>query len=97
MDEMNELDARLDGKIDRQMDGWTEGEMEGQIDGRTDGLMDKVACRVARSTQNKATEVACAWAGAVMKKAYPSIWAGAVTQKPPITPKKLTRMTDGPT
>ena len=41
-------------------------------------------------------EVACGWAGAVMIKAYPSIWAGAVTQKPPITPKKLTR-TDGRT
>ena len=41
-------------------------------------------------------EVACEWAGAVMIKAYPSIWAGAVTQKPPVTPKKLTR-TDGRT
>ena len=47
-----------------------------------------------------ANEVACGWAGAVMKKAYPSIWVGAVTQKPPITPKKLTRtdqLTDRPT
>ena len=43
-----------------------------------------------------ATNVTCEWAGAVIK-ANPSIWAGAVTQKPPITPKKLTRMTDGPT
>ena len=50
-----------------------------------------------------ATEVACGWAGAVMKKAYPSIWAGAVTQKPPVTPKKANadgqtdRQTDRPT
>ena len=36
-----------------------------------------------------ATEVTCGWAGAVMKKAYPSILAGAVTQKLPVTPKKL--------
>ena len=43
-----------------------------------------------------ATEVTCRWAGAVMKKAYPSILAVAVTQKPPVTPKKLTR-TDRPT
>ena len=39
-----------------------------------------------------ATEVACGWAGAVMKNAHPSIWVGAVTQKPSVTPKKLTRM-----
>ena len=38
-----------------------------------------------------ATEVACGWAEAVIKKTYTNIWAGAVTQKPPITPKKLTR------
>ena len=43
-----------------------------------------------------ATKVACGWAGAVMRKAYPSIWAGAVTQKPPVTPKKLS-VTDLPT
>ena len=36
-----------------------------------------------------ATEVACGWAGAVTKKANPSIWAYTVTQKPPETPKKL--------
>ena len=44
-------------------------------------------------------EVACGWAGAVMVKAYPSIWAGAVTQKPLVTPKKAKRYgwTDGPT
>ena len=28
-----------------------------------------------------ATDVACEWAEAVMKKAYPSIWVGAVTQE----------------
>ena len=50
-----------------------------------------------------ATEVVCGWAGAVMRKAYSSIWAGAVTQKPPVTPKKLTKakcdlsVTDGRT
>ena len=38
-----------------------------------------------------ATEAACGWAGAVMKKAYPSIWAGAVTKVSPVTPKKLTQ------
>ena len=39
-----------------------------------------------------AGQVACGWAGAVMKKAISSIWAGAVTQnaKAPKTPKKLT-------
>ena len=45
-------------------------------------------------------EVACGWAGAVMIKSYPSIWAGAVMQKPPVTPKKLSvtdRQTDRPT
>ena len=36
-------------------------------------------------------EVACGWAGAVMIKSYPSVWAGAVMEKPPVTPKKLTR------
>ena len=36
-----------------------------------------------------ATEVACGWAGAVIKKANVSIWVGAVMQK---TPKKLTGM-----
>ena len=41
-----------------------------------------------------ATKVACGWAGAVMKKADSSIWAGAVTQKPPIMPKKTN--VDGP-
>jgi len=30
-----------------------------------------------------ATEVACGWAGAVMKKANSSMWAGAVMQKTP--------------
>ena len=50
-----------------------------------------------------ATKVACGWARAVMKKVYPSIWAGAVTQKPPVTPKKhgctdrRNRRTDRPT
>ena len=36
-----------------------------------------------------ATDVACGWAGAVMKKDNPSIWVRAVMQKPPITPKKI--------
>ena len=42
-------------------------------------------------------EVACGWAGAVMKKTYPSIWAGAVTQK--LTKKQSVTggRTDGPT
>ena len=43
-----------------------------------------------------ATEVACGWAGALIKMTNPSIWAGAAMQKPPVTPKKLTR-TDRPT
>ena len=51
---------------------------------------------LTRLKKNKAgytaTEVACGLAGAVMRKAYPSIWAGAVTQKPPVMPKKLTLM-----
>ena len=38
-----------------------------------------------------ATNVTCGWAGTVIRKANPRIWAGAVTQKPPKTPKKLTR------
>ena len=41
-----------------------------------------------------ATLVACRWAGAVIKKTNPIIRAEAVTQKPPVTRKKLTR-TDG--
>ena len=46
-----------------------------------------------------ATEVACGWAGAVMKKANSSIWAGAVMQKMPENTKKANgdRRTDGPT
>ena len=36
-----------------------------------------------------ATNVTCGWAGTVIRKANPRIWAGAVTQKPPVTPKKL--------
>ena len=38
-----------------------------------------------------ATNVTCGWAGAVIRKANPSIWAGAVTQEPPKKPKKLTQ------
>ena len=38
-----------------------------------------------------ATNVTCGWAGTVIRKANPRIWAGAVTQIPPKTPKKLTR------
>ena len=41
-------------------------------------------------------EVACGWAGAVVIKSYPSIWAGAVMQKRPVTPKKQS-VTDRPT
>ena len=55
---------------------------------------------IGNKTGYTATEVACRWAVAVIQKANPSIWAGAVTQKPPVTPKKLTWMdwrTDGPT
>ena len=36
-----------------------------------------------------AIEVAYGWAVAVMKKDKPSIWAGAVMQKPTINAKKL--------
>ena len=43
-----------------------------------------------------ATNVTCGWAGAVIRKANPSIWAGAIMQKPPLMPKKITR-TDGST
>ena len=43
-----------------------------------------------------ATKIVCKCAGAVIKKANPSIWAGAAMPKPPVTPKKLTR-TDRPT
>ena len=35
-----------------------------------------------------ATEVACGWAGAVMKKCYSSDWAAAVPQKPPVNAEK---------
>ena len=38
-----------------------------------------------------ATNVTCGWAGAVIRKANQSIWAGAVTQEPPKRPKKLTQ------
>ena len=35
-----------------------------------------------------ATNVTCGWAGTVIRKANPRIWAGAVTQKPPVNAKK---------
>ena len=35
-----------------------------------------------------ATEVACGWAGAVMKHADSSVWAGAVLQKTPENAEK---------
>ena len=35
-----------------------------------------------------ATEVACVWAGAVIRKANLSIWAGAVKSKTPKNAKK---------
>ena len=38
-----------------------------------------------------ATNVTCGWAGAVIRKANPSIWAGAVSQKPPKS-SKTTKM-----
>ena len=46
-----------------------------------------------------ATEVACGWAWAVMKKAYPNIWAGAVMRKPPVNAENAKRYhpTDRPT
>ena len=54
-------------------------------------LEGKECLMSVKNRKNKAvytaTKVACGWAGVVMKKAYPSILAGAVTQKPPITPK----------
>ena len=43
-----------------------------------------------------ATEVACGWAGAVIKKTNPSIWAGAAMQKPPAE-GPTDRPTDRPT
>ena len=52
------------------------------------------AGRQSTSYNNKAgytaTEVACGWAGAVIKKANLSIWAGAVMKIRPKTLKKLT-------
>ena len=47
----------------------------------------------------KEKEVACGWAGAVIKKANLSIWAGAVMQKMPENAEKAygDRSTDGPT
>ena len=35
-----------------------------------------------------ATNITCGWAGAVIRKANPSIWAEAVTQKPPKMQKR---------
>ena len=73
----------------------------------TEWLTELRGTRLKTCWRNKAgytaTEVVCGWAGAVMKKVNPSIWAGAVTQKPPVTPKKLTKakcdlsVTDGRT
>ena len=59
-------------------------------------LTDKQTNNKERTRPYTRAEVACGWAGAVMIKAYPSIWAGAVTQKPPVTPKKQS-VTDPPT
>ena len=47
--------------------------------------MDKKTKKEENKAGYTATEVARGWAGAVMKK------AGAVTQKPPVMPKTLTR------
>ena len=64
----------------RKMDrcyGWTDVGMYWQ----TQNWLDpKLAGREAHGYKAgyKATEVACGWAGAVMKPANSSIWAGAV-------------------
>ena len=49
-------------------------------------------------TGHMATEVACGWAGAVIKKANPTIWARAVKQKPPVYAEKANgdQPIDGP-
>ena len=48
--------------------------------------------RAKSSSKNKAvytaTEGACGWAGAVIKKGYSSDWAGAATQKPLVNAEK---------
>ena len=48
---------------------------------------------------NTATDVACGWAGAVIKKANLSVWAGAVVEKTPENAEKANGdgRTDQPT